>query len=177
MFTFTSDASSSLSNLDLIRQLACLEEQEQEKKLEDSDLELSLGNIYLSKSDFEGSNNTNQKLDESNFFESFPLRTKIGLKEPVKSLIPTRGSEELQALDEFEKELGLIDISDKSVIMPMNDFIIEIPDVTDSNNRDGLIPTSDLKEFTHVEVSKNMNDIEVDDDLDEIEKYLQSLSS
>lgn len=184
LFTSISDVSSSLSDLDLIKQLACLEEEEEEKKLEDSDLEISLGDIYLSKSDFEGSNNTNQKLDESSFLESTSLRSKIGLKEPVESLIPTRVSEELQALDEFEKELGLIEKSDKRVlsssipgIMPMNDIPFEAPDVTDSDNRDGLKSASELKVVTDVELSKNVSNIEVDDDLDEIEKYLQSLSS
>jgi hypothetical protein len=180
LFTFISDVTSTLSDLDLIKQLACLEEEEEEKKLEDSDLEISLGDIYLSKSDFEGSNNTNQKLDESNILESTSLR----LKRPVESLIPTRVSEELQALDEFEKELGLIEKSDKRVlssstpeIMHSNDIPIDTPDVTDSDNRDGLKAASELKVITDVELSKNVNSIEVDDDLDEIEKYLQSLSS
>lgn len=181
-----SGVSSGLSDADLIMQLACLEEEE-EKNLEDSDLQM--GDIYPSTSDFDGSNSMNQQLDESTFFENASLGApQIGMKTPVGSLVSTGISGELQALDDFEKELGLMEPSGRSSpsrIEPLIDpSVAKIPtgDVISESRekKDRLKPAisglGGAAERIDTKINGNTNNVEVDDDLDEIEKYLQSLT-
>jgi hypothetical protein len=80
--------------------------------------------------------------------------------------------------------LGLVEVSEKWALRTLtpkkmlNNASSKTQDVLDYDDKDGL--KSDLwltviSNSTGAEVSKNS--IEIDDDLDEIEKYLQSLSS
>ena len=165
---------SGMSDMELIMQLARLEGEEEAQTNRHSDE----GN------NFEGAETAQSNGEKSEFgeVEATPMKGSVPLS--ASQPLAASGNQELQALADLEKELGLddlqlyLDSTTNAASATKKPATFQSPEASKSNVSNGTEngTSAHLTTPTSSKVNQKSNEDD-DDNLDELEKYLESLSA
>ena len=182
-----------MSDMELIMQLARLESQEDEDKLGEDGVINGGGGSGDDENGQRLSNNESIKSNQDFPTSSSHIVSEIGIGSDSKmiknsigsaNLTTNDGHEELQALADLEKELGLDDLQlflDSTSSPDISSFKSPEGKSGKSNISMGVETGGSVTSFntavTGFNTSQKVDNIDDDDNLDELERYLESLSA